>query len=61
MTGVGWLVFGVGFAWWWDIKRAHPWFLDHHDLPPAPPAHPIRGKRHAYDIDPLLRQRLPKD
>jgi hypothetical protein len=42
---------------WWVNKGQHPYHVELDDTPPAP-ARPVRGQRRAYDIDPLMRQRL---
>jgi hypothetical protein len=61
VSGVGWFVFGAMFAWWWDVKRSHWFFVDHGPFPPLPPAviHETRWRPlPAWHIDPLMRHRL---
>lgn len=42
---------------WWVNKGHHPYHAELSDERPAP-AEPKRGQRRAYDIDPLMRERM---
>jgi hypothetical protein len=42
---------------WWVNKGQHPYHAELDDTPPAP-ANPKRGQRRAYEIDPLMHERL---
>lgn len=42
---------------WWLNKGRHPYHAELTDTPPEP-ADPVRSKRHAYLIDPLMRAQL---